>query len=626
MVRAPVPLPPDSQATLDTATARQRLDSIRADSLKGDTLRAPIARAEAPTLPETNGGWRWTRDEMFASGAVTLGELLDRIPGAVIFKPSWIHSPETVSFLGDPGAVRVFLDGVEMDELDPRNGRVLDLNEIHLWPLEEVRVERGARELRVHLRSWRYERTIPTTRFDVATGDEATNLYRGYFAKRYAHGEALQAAVQQYSTSDPRTGLSTSQSAGGRSLAVMLRTGWARGRWSLDGFLLRDGRTRNPEQAYTRRSIGGERYFGAAVADSIPALRAVRTDAYLRGAYGDPEAGPWLQALAVSSLFHEATGQEASRLAPVVTHEDSVRGYGPPADTAPSRAQYVVAGGFSRWGARLSATSRIRIFEGRTITSPSARASFETRFGSVSTRAERDGFNHAASVEAGASALPFSWISLNAVLERTQGANDGTPSGSAARGEVGIRYHRAWLTAGALYRDSTLVAVPWVYYSDLTPDSAGHPPERLAVSRARGAYLTVQGKLYRDAGLEASVTRWTSPDLFRPQVEARSDLFLRTRWLSRFPNGEFGINANVIYEYRSTTLFPAGGPAPGDVGRTDVRGSHVLSTLLELRIRSAYITWQYRNIAGNGSYYALVPGYKMPQLTNLYGVRWEFFN
>ena len=622
VVRAPVPLPPDSQATLDTATVRQRTDSVRADSLKADTLRAPLARAEAPMLPEIGGGWQWQGDEILSTGALTLGELLERLPGAVRFRPSWIHSPETVSFLGDPGAVRVFIDGVELDALDPRNGAVMDLEKIPLWALEQVRVERGARELRVHLRTWRYDRTIPFTRFDVGTGDEATNLYRGFFGKRYHNGAALQFAMQQYSTADRTMGLNGAN-AGGRSLSLMLRTGWAHGPWSVDAAAMQDARTRNTEIAYTLRTVGGERILGAPVADSIPALRGANNTSYIRGAYGDPESGPWLQAIASSLVFRESTGQSKERLGLPVTHEDSVRGFAV-ADTNRSRAEYVVAGGLTRWGARLSATARTRVFDGRTVTSPVARASFDTRFGAVAARAERNGFNNAASLEAGLSALPISWISVAAVAERTQGANDGTPSGSSARAELGVRHHGAWISVGGLYRDSTLAAVPWVYYSNFTPDSANHPPLRLAVSGARGAFVAVRGKLFRDAGLDATVTRWTSPDLFRPQFEARSEIFIRTRWLSRFPKGDFSLNATLIHEYRSTTPFPKGGPTAAQVGLTDATGWQALGSLIELHIRSAYITWQYRNFLGVN--YALLPGYIVPHKTNFYGVRWEFFN
>ncbi|HWE41196.1 MAG TPA: Plug domain-containing protein [Gemmatimonadaceae bacterium] len=620
VIVAPNPLPPDSQAVLDTATVRQRRDSLHADSLKADTLRAPTARAEAPMLPETGAGWRWNRDELFASGALSLAELLARVPGAVQFRAGWIHTPQAVSFLGDPGAVRVFLDGVEIDALDPRTGSVLDLAEIPLWTLEEVRVERGARELRVHLRSWRYDRTIPYTRFDVGTGDLGTNLYRLFFGKRYAHGEVLQAGAQYYSTADPRTGLAGA-SAGGRSLALMLRTGWAHGPWSADVFVVRDGRTRNTEISYNVRSPNFVQKLGPQVADSIPALRASRTDAYVRGAYGDPESGPWLQAIASTSGFRESTGQGGSRLPRPVTRADSARGFGTLADTQPSRAQYVVAGGLTRWGARISATSRTRVFDGLTVTSPSARASWDTRFGAVSARAERDGFNHSNTLEAGITALPLPFTSLSAVAERRQGANDESPAGSAVRAEAGLHVARAWIAGGVLLRDSAFVDVPSVFYSDFAVDSARHPPRRIAVGHARGAFATVRGKLYRDVGLDAMATRWTSPDLFRPQFESRTELFFRTRWLRRFPDGRFGFNATAIHEYRSATRFPA----PSAAVTAKMPGSHVLSTLIEVHIRTAYISWQLRNIIGNQ--YGFVPGYLMPQRSvNFYGVRWEFYN
>jgi hypothetical protein len=622
VITAPNPLPPDSQAVLDTATVRQRRDSVRADSIKGDTLRAPTARAEAPMLPETGTGWRWDRDAMYASGAITLAELLERVPGAIQFRPGWIHSPQTISFLGNPGAVRVFLDGVELDALDPRTGNVLDLAGIPIWTLEEVRVERGARELRVHLRSWRYDRTIANTRFDVGTGDLGTNLYRGFFAKRYQHGEVLQVGMQQYSTADPRTGLNGAY-AGGRSLALMARLGWAHGPWSADAFITRDGRTRNTEVAYDLISPNFVQRLGAPVADSIPALRATRTDAYLRGAYGDPESGPWLQAIAATSEFKEATGQSGARNQERMVVANGSGSYTilPASDTLASRAQYVLAGGMTRWGARISATLRTRIYDGMTITSPSARASWDTRFGAVSARAERSGFNHANDLEAGITALPLSFISLSAVAEREQGANDGTPAGNAVRGEVGLRYRQAWLSAGVLLRDSTLVDVPIVYYSNLATTNLAHPPLRLAVGQARGTFASIRGKVYRDIGLDAVATEWSSPDLLRPQLTARTELYFRTQWLARFPDGHFGFNATAIHEYRSTTRFPI----PDAVTTTEIPGSHVLSALVEFRIRSAYISWQLRNIIGNQ--YGYVPGFLMPpRAVNFYGVRWEFYN
>ena len=53
-------------------------------------------------------------------------------------------------------------------------------------------------------------------------------------------------------------------------------------------------------------------------------------------------------------------------------------------------------------------------------------------------------------------------------------------------------------------------------------------------------------------------------------------------------------------------------------------GDHSLSTLLEVRIATAVISWQVRNTVGSRNYQA--PDYLRPRTTNFYGVRWEFWN
>src|SRR5690606_23776649 len=104
----------------------------------------------------------------------------------------WLASPALVGVAGDVSRTRVFLDGIELEGLDPTGGGLLDLSRIQLWSLEDVAVERGADELRVYLTTWRVERTTSSTRTDVATGDQETNLYRGMFGRRFKHGEVLQ--------------------------------------------------------------------------------------------------------------------------------------------------------------------------------------------------------------------------------------------------------------------------------------------------------------------------------------------------------------------------------------------------------------------------------------------------
>jgi hypothetical protein len=52
--------------------------------------------------------------------------------------------------------------------------------------------------------------------------------------------------------------------------------------------------------------------------------------------------------------------------------------------------------------------------------------------------------------------------------------------------------------------------------------------------------------------------------------------------------------------------------------------SNVVSALLEIRIQRATLFYKYRNLTGGD--YEQIPGLTMPNLVQMYGVRWEFFN
>ena len=67
-------------------------------------------------------------------------------------------------------------------------------------------------------------------------------------------------------------------------------------------------------------------------------------------------------------------------------------------------------------------------------------------------------------------------------------------------------------------------------------------------------------------------------------------------------------------------IFPTNGVPP----ILAASGYRTISTLLEIRILSATVSWQFRNLLGEP--YAQVPTFRMPRQTNFYGVRWEFYN
>src|SRR6185295_8601216 len=130
-----IPLPADSAAA-DSARARQRADSLRAAALarrSADSVKAPLARAELPPQADIGERYRWTREDLFSSGALTLGELLGRVPGVTAFSSGWIATPQTNTYIGDFGRIRLFYDGVELDPLDVRIGPMHDFAAIPMW-------------------------------------------------------------------------------------------------------------------------------------------------------------------------------------------------------------------------------------------------------------------------------------------------------------------------------------------------------------------------------------------------------------------------------------------------------------------------------------------------------------
>jgi len=590
-----IPLPADSAAA-DSARARHLADSLRAIALArkaADSIKAPLARAEVPPLADIGERYRWGREELFASGVLSLGELLGRIPGVTGFASGWIPTPHTNTYVGDFRRIRLFYDGVEFDPLDVRIGPMHDFAAIPAWTLEEIVVERAAEELRVYMRSWRVNKTTPYTRADVATGDLSTNSYRGYFGRRFSNGLALQVGAQQYSTEDPKAG------GDGDLLGILSRVGWAKKQWSADGVILRTRRSRT-EQKREQTPIGSF--------SNLPGLDATRSDAYFRIGYGDSEGSRWLQLIAATSRFAETntktatTGTEGSPTTPFI---------GDTVDTIASRAQYVATGGIRFANTSLSATARYRTFNGRWYLTPAGRLSYDRGILAATVYAEQQESDSTfrGDVSARLRLLPF--LAISGSLGQTRPIeNNQRPKSLAYRGEVGLRVGQLWATGGIMQIDTTIVPAPRAYdtlYRNVT------------VGARKLTFATLRGKVWKGFGLDVVAHKWPAGEPYVPEYQVRSQLYASTSWLSRFPTGNFHVLAAVTHDYRTEVTFPVadGPPQRSSQYRT-------ISTLLELRLYDAVISWQYRNILGD--IYSVVPFYAAPRAINYYGVRWDFFN
>jgi hypothetical protein len=567
---------------------------------KKDTIKAPFGRLVGPRTADIGPQYEWNREQMFASGAYTVADLLERVPGTTGFRTGWLASPKFVAVNGDMARIRVFYDGIEMDNLDSRSGPVLDLTTVELWTLENVSIERAADELRVHLRTWRVDNTNSYTRTDVYTGDEDTNIYRGYYGKRFDSGGALQLAGQQFNTRSPRLG------GGGDALSFIARVGIARRLWSIDVF----GQRRNAARVL-------QPTFGSGL--SLAPFEGTQTLGYVRAGLGNPAGGPWLQAIASHTRLAEKTSHvtASDALARLIRPDTS--------DTTTKRIQYLLAAGIAKGPLRTSVTDRVRAFEGEVTHSPSGRVELGGSYGTLAFYAERNGETERNHYDGIARFTPLSFIALGGAISLDEPKNSSlmfpnddesdtssevrVPKMKSARIEAGLRLWKPWLIGGLVTRDTAVLLPPSVIDSAYTITSVG---------RRRGLYGGLRGTLFKDLNVDVIGTRWDTAGFYQPRYQARSELNLDTRWLSRFPSGSFGLKIAGIYEYRDGVRFPT---AEGD---RVTASSTVLSALLEIRILRGVASYQVRNLTGYQ--YQVFPDFFMPRSIGVYGIRWEFWN
>ncbi|MFI5230157.1 MAG: hypothetical protein ACHQWU_13875 [Gemmatimonadales bacterium] len=591
----PVPPRPDSllRDSLARADSLHRLDSLK--KIPHDTIKAPIARSELPPALGIARRWYWNRDSVLATGAITLADLLERLPGITGLHGGWLAAPAVEPYMGDPLRVRVFYDGFELAAMDPRGNGALDVTQINLWSVEDALIEQAGDEVRVYLRSWRVRNTTPETRTDVATGDQQTNLYRGFFGERLDNGLDLQFAAQQFGTTPPRALGASSDQTG-----VVGRVGWARGAFSIDAFVTRVGRHRG--------TIIGITPLGEPV-DSISGVASTRTDSYLRVGVGDPDTtGTWAQLMAVGSKY-DYSGVRTLIINNPVTAQDSALA-NVSLDTSLYRSQYIASAGATRGALRVSGTGRFFVEAGRHIAVPSARASFFTSRLGLSAFIEGKGVDSLTHGDITAQFTPLSFVSVIGSVGRSADSRvaDSSITTKFVQGEVGLRIHNLWLLGGILRRDSIRLAAPRVF--DTTFVDVREPA-------ATGITAAVRGQLWRLLNADLSAVRWNDlSGFYRPRYQTRSELYIRSNFLRRFPTNDFGLMASLVHEYRSSVNYPT---AAGGVMSP---GYRTISTLLEIRILSATISWQFRNVLGER--YTQVPTYLMPRQTNFYGVRWSF--
>lgn len=607
---APLPLaqPPVTRPTARDSAARAAEDSIieaRSDSVRrayeADTIRAPMPRFPVPVVTDVLERWRFDRAALLATGALTMADLLDRIPGVTTFRSGWAAGFHVATFHGDARRVRLFVDGVEMDAIEPRQGGVLDLTDVALWSLDAVVVERTAGELRLWLRTWTVTATTPWSRVDIFTGDLNTNAFRGMLGRRWRNGLSMQFGGQQVATQTGRvtafgpTG-SARKRGDGTVQGFMGRLGWTRGRLGVDAMALHSGRDRD---AHTARK---------GFAD-LPSYKGARRDGYLRVGYGDTSAGFWAQGIVAAARTRLVGLADSTR----TMAADS--GAAVSTDTIRGRTQQLVAVGYRQPQWQVAFINRIRPVDGRALQAPSARFEVFGAHWGVGTALEWQGADSTQRRDLSARASPVSWLALGVAMhDRRPAEQTGRPAVSARRVDLMVRHRALWFGGGLVRVGADANGGPAMLQAD---------PEVLETQPATGLLFAAQGRLYKDLRLELQGTRWDTPQYGRSRTQVRAELALVSDWRSRFPKGEFSVNARLAYDLRDPVPFYYGRSGADIVARVTER-AQVVTGLLELRLQRGTLFYQYRNLTGGD--YEQIPGITMPPAVQLYGIRWEFWN
>jgi hypothetical protein len=200
----PPPRPQPDTLRPDTLGQRAGPDSAQAagqDTAAADTLKPPPLMIPMPRdtlVGWSRGAWEWDRDALLRSGAFSLADLLERIPGVLTIRSGVFAQPEVVLPPGGGfGRVEITLDGFPLEPLD---GPTYDLAGIELNEMARVRVERWPDRLRIQLWTFSPETPRSETEIEAGTGDQNTNLFRGSVRFPRLLGAPLAAAFERLGT------------------------------------------------------------------------------------------------------------------------------------------------------------------------------------------------------------------------------------------------------------------------------------------------------------------------------------------------------------------------------------------------------------------------------------------
>lgn len=601
-------LRPDSTARRDTLTSTDR--HLQADAERRVQL-TPLPLVGIDGALPSGSRIVFTRDSIDWAAARTLGDLLERVPGAYLWRGGWLGRVEQLNYLGHGSASVVYLlDGVPLLPVGP-DTLAIDASLPALSLLERVEIERGPSLLRVHLFTRRHTLKLPRTSIGVSSGDRSLARYIGSFERRYPSGLGLGLAAEYFGVNAPQGG-----SGGSNQTNGWVQVGW-----------VPSNRIGVQVQAVVQ-AVDRDTLFTPGEGDARdvlnPAIRGTRLDLQLRGSWRARDDGLGLQVDGFAARTRWTRTDDGD--VPIIDENDGGGGDEPAVDPFDDHVAHdigtfgaVAAYRRPTWSAQLTAfhhtewtslDSRVALgWAPLGYVTGSIEAVAQEHDGERDSRwvTARAGVRLPLGVQVGAAASDGRRVALPALSnDPEQRFTDLQASASLERSRYGVEagwvrtdgwQPRAFSQFRTIASFAPTVSVDW------------------AIARARLAplrWLTLESRYEHPL-------RGGEPD-GHPPHHAVTTATIRSKFLRNFPSGTFDLKVQGVVETWSPGVIgrDTSGAAIAIPGRTFVRG------ILQLQI-GPFIAY-YDRVNFQGVRAGKVPGYPIPGLASTFGVRWAFQN
>jgi hypothetical protein len=572
-VREPVPAKGDS--------GRGPADSVESyQKLQADTrTRVPVAPqlgAEGP-IP-ASARMVFTRDSIDWAGALTLSDLLARVPGTYLLRAGGIGRPEPLNFAGRGAAsLDVILDGMPYRPLGPDSVGV-DPADIPLGVIDRVEIERWPSTLRVYLYTRNHDRLAARSSIALAAGPDKLAHYEASLERRFRAGFGLGAAGDYLKVPPP-----------GSATGTFERTGY----WLQASFI--PDASHGVVLEYLGNALNRDAFSD--VAAQGPRLEGRRGEMRARVFLGGRPDGTGLRL----DLLGSRSSFDSMAVSQTVWSGGAALTYRAPLLSAAGTALLA-----NRWtGLDLS---------GRVSWTPTsllvlqAEGAYRRHDGGRNTRwaGGRAGLELPGNLELSAAARAGKQVAAPAIAlspEQDIQEVEGALAWSSRRLGAEARVARTAAFAPQAYQE-----LPGIL---LIPDMPA------STWLSAGGYLrpldwiTVRGWYARASS--------PAPSGLPPRHWSMTGT-IRTKLLHTFRSGAFDLKLELGYEgWRAGSLG-----LDGSGVAVPLAEAHYVRSLVQVAIESFSIFWESRNLTGESVGY--VPGYQVPKFSGMFGVRWGFMN